>query len=146
MHSADRKADLSFEALVASIASYLAAFNRADWDAIRDDFLDENVQAYLNGKLLLEGWDSFEAAYRLDFDRQKRVELVGEPRRVVPSNDDEVSIRVTILSQGPASASGSSMDGSVQSPPLKVEVIYTYGKASGKQVRHEIFTATTPSS
>jgi hypothetical protein len=121
----------------------LAAFNRADWGAIRDDFLDENVQAHLNGKLVLEGRDSFEAAYRMDFDRQKRVELVGDPQRVVPSNDNEVSIRVTILSQGPVSASGSPLDGSVQSPPLQGDVIYTYGKASGKQVRHEIFTTTT---
>ena len=143
MQSADRSSEISFESLDTSIASYLAAFNRSDWDAIRDDFLDENVQAYLNGKLLFEGRDSFEAAYRADFDRQKRVELVGEPQPVAPSKHDEVSIRVTILSQGPANASGSSLDGASQSPPTQVDVIYTYGKSNGKQIRHEIFTKPT---
>jgi hypothetical protein len=145
MQRADRSTDLTFEDLVTSLESYLAAFNRADWAAIRDDFLDANVQAYVNGKLVFEGRDSFEAAYRADFDRQKRAALVGEPQRVDTSKDDEVSIRVTILSQCPANASGSSLDGASQSPPMQVDVIYTYGTSSGKQVRHEIFTTPTPS-
>jgi SnoaL-like domain len=142
---ADRSAELTVDGLVTSLESYLTAYNRADWDAIRDDFLDEDVQAYVNGKLVFEGRDSFEAAYRADFDRQKRAELVGEPQRVDSSKDDEVSIRVTILSHGPANASGSSLDGASHSPPVQVDVIYTYGTSSGKQIRHEIFTTPTPS-
>jgi hypothetical protein len=126
---------------IQDVESYVAIFNQADWESIRNQVLDENVKVYVDGTLVAEGRDQLEASYRADFGRNRRVKIVG-PARVVETEGaaarDEAAVRVTLLAHD-GSSSSSSAEPSSSTTTTQVDVIYTYDAQSRKQVRHEIF-------
>jgi hypothetical protein len=118
---------------VPDLEAYIASFNRADWETIGNQVLDERTKVYVDGKLVAEGREKMKPSYLLDFDRKRQVKIVGTPQPVDTEGGarGEVSIKVRLSFQDGKASSAS--------PPTQVDAIYTYNVQSRRQVRHEIF-------
>lgn len=79
---------------VERVKEYLAAFNRCDFAAIRDQHLSEAIVVEVDGKVVAQDRDLILLSYQKDFDAGKTVRLTSQPCLVA---DRVVQVRLEAI-------------------------------------------------